>query len=99
MITSKNQDGNRLTVALDGRIDTLTAPQLESELKPLLNGITELVLDFAQVAYISSAGLRVLLATQKRMRTAGGSLMITNAVPAVREVFDITGFSDILTLA
>jgi anti-sigma B factor antagonist len=99
MITSKNQDGNRLTVALDGRIDTLTAPQLESELKPLLNGITELVLDFAQVAYISSAGLRVLLATQKSMRTAGGSLMITNAVPAVREVFDITGFSDILTLA
>ncbi len=99
MITSKNQDGNRLTVALDGRIDTLTAPQLESELKPLLNGISELVLDFAQVAYISSAGLRVLLATQKSMRGVGGSLMITNAVPAVREVFDITGFSDILTLA
>ena len=99
MITSKNLDGNRLTVALDGRIDTLTAPQLESELKPLLNGISELVLDFAQVAYFSSAGLRVLLATQKSMRTAGGSLMITNAVPAVREVFDITGFSDILTLA
>ena len=99
MIASKTLDGNKLTVALDGRIDTLTAPQLESELKPLLNGITELVLDFAQVAYISSAGLRVLLATQKSMRTAGGSLMITNAVPAVREVFDITGFSDILTLA
>ena len=99
MITSKNHDGNRLTVALDGRIDTLTAPQLESELKPLLNGISELVLDFAQVAYISSAGLRVLLATQKGMRAAGGSLTIVNAVPAVREVFDITGFSDILTLA
>ena len=99
MITSKNQDGNRLTVALDGRIDTLTAPQLESELKPLLNGISELVLDFAQVAYISSAGLRVLLATQKAMHAASGSLTIVNAVPAVREVFDITGFSDILTLA
>ena len=99
MITSKNQEGSRLPVALDGRIDTLTAPQLESELKPLLNGISELVLDFAQVAYISSAGLRVLLATQKSMRSVGGSLMITNAVPAVREVFDITGFSDILTLA
>ena len=99
MITSKNLDGNRLTVALDGRIDTLTAPQLESELKPLLNGISELVLDFAQVAYISSAGLRVLLAAQKGMRAAGGSLTIVNAVPAVREVFDITGFSDILTLA
>ena len=99
MITSKNQDGNRLTVALDGRIDTLTAPQLETELAPLLGGVTALVLDLAQVAYISSAGLRVLLSTHKKMLAAGGALTIANAVPAVREVFDITGFSDILTLA
>ena len=99
MITSKNQDGNRLTVALDGRIDTLTAPQLETELAPLLDGVAALVLDLTQVAYISSAGLRVLLSTHKKMLAAGGSLTIANAVPAVREVFDITGFSDILTLA
>lgn len=99
MIASKTLDGNRLTVALEGRIDTLTAPQLETELAPLLGGVTALVLDLAQVAYISSAGLRVLLSTHKKMLAAGGALTIANAVPAVREVFDITGFSDILTLA
>ena len=99
MIASKTLDGNRLTVALDGRVDTLTAPQLETELTPLLDGVAALVLDLAQVAYISSAGLRVLLSTHKRMLAAGGTLTIANAVPAVREVFDITGFSDILTLA
>ena len=99
MIASKNQEGTKLTVALEGRIDTLTAPQLETELAPLLDGVTELVIDIAQVAYISSAGLRVMLSTHKKMLAAGGSLTISNAVPAVREVFDITGFSDILTLA
>ena len=99
MIKSSNLDGSRLTVALEGRIDTLTAPQLESDLKPLLNGVSELVLDFAQVAYISSAGLRVLLSTHKLMLAAGGTLTISNTVDAVREVFEITGFSDILTLA
>lgn len=99
MIKSSNLDGSRLTVALEGRIDTLTAPQLEADLKPLLNGVSELVLDFAQVAYISSAGLRVLLSTHKQMLAAGGTLTISNTVDAVREVFEITGFSDILTLA
>lgn len=99
MIASKTLDGNRLTVALNGRIDTLTAPQLEAEMTPLLDGIAALVIDLAQVAYISSAGLRVLLSTHKKMLAAGGTLTIANAVPAVREVFDITGFSDILTLA
>jgi anti-sigma B factor antagonist len=99
MIASKQLDGSSLTIALEGRIDTLTAPQLETELTPLLEGVTALVLDIAQVAYISSAGLRVLLTTHKKMLSAGGSLTIANAVPAVREVFDITGFSDILTLS
>ena len=99
MIVSKKQEGSNLTVALEGRIDTLTAPQLETELAPLLEGVSALVIDMAQVAYISSAGLRVLLSTHKKMLSAGGSLTIANAVPAVREVFDITGFSDILTLA
>ena len=98
MIAAKNQEGTKLTVALEGRIDTLTAPQLETELAPLLGGVEALVLDLTQVAYISSAGLRVLLSTHKKMLAAGGSLTISNAVPAVREVFDITGFSDILTL-
>ena len=87
------------SIFLKVSVQAAMKPFAEAELKPLLNGISELVLDFAQVAYISSAGLRVLLATQKGMRAAGGSLTIVNAVPAVREVFDITGFSDILTLA
>ena len=99
MIASKQLDGTSLTIALEGRIDTLTAPQLETELASCLSGVKTLVLDFAQVAYISSAGLRVLLSTHKKMLAAGGSLTIANAVPAVREVFDITGFSDILTLS
>ena len=99
MITSKNLEGSKLTVALEGRLDTLTAPQFESDLSACLDGISALVLDFAKVAYISSAGLRVLLSKHKKMLAAGGTLTISNAVPAVREVFDITGFSDILTLA
>ena len=99
MIASKKQEGTKLTVALEGRIDTLTAPQLETELAPLLDGVTDLVVDIAHVAYISSAGLRVLLSTHKKMLSVGGALTIANAAPAVREVFDITGFSDILTLA
>lgn len=98
MIASKNLDGTTLTITLEGRLDTLTAPQLETELSPCLAGVATLILDFAHVAYISSAGLRVLLSTQKKMTASGGSLTIANAVPAVREVFDITGFSDILTL-
>ena len=76
-----------------------TVSQTWSDLSACLDGISALVLDFARVAYISSAGLRVLLSTQKKMNAAGGSLTIANAVPAVREVFDITGFSDILNLA
>ena len=99
MIASKNQEGSKLTVTLEGRIDTLTAPQLETELAPLLDGVMSLVLDIAKVAYISSAGLRVMLSTHKKMLASGGSLTIANAVSAVHEVFDITGFSDILTLA
>ena len=99
MTITKKQNGTTLEIALEGRLDTLTAPQFESDLSACLDGISALVLDFAKVAYISSAGLRVLLSTQKKMNAAGGSLTIANAVPAVREVFDITGFSDILNLA
>ena len=99
MIASKTLEGTTLTAMLAGRLDTITAPQLESELDACLAGVTALVPDFAQVAYFSSAGLRVLLSTQKKMRATGGSLTIANATAAVREVFDITGFSDILTLA
>ena len=95
MQINKNQDGNKLTLAPIGRVDTITAPELEAAV--VTDGIDELVFDLAQVDYISSAGLRVLLASQKRM--AGKTMKIANAKPAVKEVFDITGFSDISTFA
>ena len=95
MQINKNQDGNKLTLAPIGRVDTITAPELEAAV--VTDGIDELVFDLAQVDYISSAGLRVLLASQKRM--AGKTMKIANAKPAVKEVFDITGFSDIFTFA
>ena len=97
MIASKQLDGTSLTIALEGRIDTLTAPQLETELVPLLDGVTALVLDIAQVAYISSAGLRVLLSAQKKM-SKQGSMKVIHANEMVLEVFEVTGFSDILTI-
>ena len=93
MQINKNQEGNKLTLAPIGRVDTITSPELEAAVA--LDGIEELVFDLAQVDYISSAGLRVLLSSQKKM--AGKSMKIVNAKPAVKEVFDITGFSDIFT--
>ena len=93
MQINKNQEGNKLTLAPVGRVDTITSPELEAAV--VLDGIEELVFDLAQVDYISSAGLRVLLSAQKKM--AGKSMKIVNARPAVKEVFDITGFSDIFT--
>ena len=93
MQINKNQEGNKLTLAPIGRVDTITSPELEAAV--VLDGIEELVFDLAQVDYISSAGLRVLLSSQKKM--AGKSMRIVNAKPAVKEVFDITGFSDIFT--
>ena len=93
MQINKNQEGNKLTLAPIGRVDTITSPELEAAV--VLDGIDELVFDLAQVDYISSAGLRVLLSSQKKM--AGKSMTIVNAKPAVKEVFDITGFSDIFT--
>ena len=95
MQINKNQEGNKLTLAPIGRVDTITAPELEAAI--VLDGVEELVFDLAQVDYISSAGLRVLLSAQKKM--AGKSMKIANAKPAVKEVFDITGFSDIFTFA
>lgn len=95
MQINKKQDGNKLTLAPIGRVDTITAPELETAV--VTDGIEELVFDLAQVDYISSAGLRVLLSAQKRM--AGKTMKIANAKPAVKEVFDITGFSDIFAFA
>ena len=93
MEIKKNQEGSKLTLAPIGRVDTITAPDLEAAV--VTDGIEELVFDLAGVDYVSSAGLRVLLSAQKKM--AGRSMKIANAKPAVKEVFDITGFSDIFT--
>lgn len=95
MKIEKKVDGGRLTLAIEGRIDTVTAPELESAI--VLDGVEEIVFDLANVDYISSAGLRVLLSAQKKM--AGKSMKIANARPPVMEVFDITGFSSIFTFA
>lgn len=86
-----------VTLELTGRLDTTTAPQLEAELKECMNSADSLILDFAKLEYISSAGLRVLLAAQKVMGKKGG-MKLHNVCPEIMEVFEITGFCDILTI-
>jgi len=93
----KNKAGAELNIALEGRLDTTTAPQLEAELKQSIGGINRLALDFARLEYLSSAGLRVLLAAQKTMNQQG-SMVVRNVNDVIAEVFDVTGFSDILTI-
>ncbi len=97
MTIEKNNNGNELTVALTGRLDTTTAPQLEAELKQSLSGVEKLVLDFTALEYLSSAGLRVLLASQKVMNKQG-EMIIRNVNETIAEIFEITGFSDVLTI-
>ena len=99
MTINKAVDGSALTISLSGRLDTTTAPELEEELKSALEGIESLTFDFKELAYISSAGLRVLLSAQKTMnKQSGGSMKILNANEEIKEIFEVTGFSDILTI-
>ena len=93
----KNKDGSKLTLVLEGRLDTTTAPQLEGELKNALEGVTHLEFDFQNLEYLSSAGLRVLLAAQKVMNRQG-SMVIHHVNDTIHEVFEVTGFIDILTI-
>ena len=97
MTINKNKSGSTLTIALEGRLDTTTAPDLEKEIKVSLDGVTELVMDFSKLDYISSAGLRVLLSAHKAM-SKQGAMKVTNVNEMVMEVFEVTGFSDILTI-
>lgn len=97
MTINKIPEGEKLTVAITGRLDTNSSPKLEAELRQSVNGVTELVFDFSGVEYISSAGLRVLLAAQKVMNRQG-SMKLVGVNADVMEVFEITGFSDILTI-
>ncbi len=94
---SKTAGNGKAVFALEGRLDTITAPELERELKASLDGVSELVLDFAKLEYVSSAGLRVLLAAQKLM-TKQGSMKLVNVNETIMEILDVTGFVDILTI-
>ena len=97
MTITNNLICTTLEVALEGRLDTMTAPELEAELNGSMEGAESLVLDFSKLDYISSAGLRVLLAAHKAMNAKGG-MKVTHVNEIVREVFEVTGFSDILTI-
>lgn len=97
MTISKTHEGGKFSIKIDGRMDTLTAPELEKVLKMELGDASELIIDFADLDYISSAGLRVLLSAQKVMNRQG-SMVIRNVKPEVMDIFEVTGFSDILTI-
>ena len=97
MTIEKITEGNKLTIALSGRLDTTTAPKLETELKQNISGVEELVLDLAALEYLSSAGLRVLLSAQKVMNRQG-CMAVRNVNEVIMEIFEVTGFVDVLTI-
>ena len=97
MTITKELNGADLKIALEGRLDTMTAPELEAELRTSMDSAETLTMDFSKLEYISSAGLRVLLSAHKVMSAKGG-MKVTNVNEIVREVFEVTGFSDILTI-
>jgi len=93
----KERNGNELTLFVIGRLDTTTAPQLEFDLKQSLSGVENLVLDFGELEYLSSAGLRVILSAQKVMNKQG-KMIVKNVNETISEIFEVTGFCDILTI-
>ena len=95
--TTKTVEDGRAVYSLEGRLDTVTAPGLEKDLKATLDGISDLIFDFEKLSYISSAGLRVLLAAQKQM-SRQGSMRLLNVNETIMEIFEVTGFSEILTI-
>ncbi len=95
MTINKNREGSKMTVALEGRLDTTTAPQLEGEIRGDLDGVTDLEFDFQNLAYISSAGLRVMLSAQKIMNKQG-NMTIRGVNEDIMDVFEVTGFVDLL---
>jgi len=97
MTIEKIAEGNQLTMVLGGRLDTTTAPMLETELKQNISGVEELVLDLSGLEYLSSAGLRVLLSAQKVMNRQG-SMLVRNVNETIMEIFEITGFVDVLNI-
>ncbi len=96
MTINQKQEDSRLTISIDGRLDTTTSPELSKVLDASIEGVTELIFDLTRLEYISSSGLRVLLSAQKAMNSRG-TMVVKNVSEMVMEVFDITGFTDILT--
>lgn len=97
MTLQKIANGSQLTVEIEGRLDTSTAPEFESFVNDNIAGVAELIIDMKNLDYISSAGLRVLLSAQKKMN-AVGKMIVKNANETVKEIFEVTGFCDILTI-
>jgi len=97
MDINNTMEGKKLTIEIKGRLDTSTAPQLESNIKDNIENIEELIIDMKDLVYISSAGLRIILATQKYMNKQG-NMIIKNVCEDIMEIFEVTGFSDILTI-
>lgn len=98
MTIEKTTNGANITLKIIGRLDTTTAPQLEAAVDNDVAGATDLTLDMEALEYVSSAGLRVILKAQKLMNSANGSMKLINVNSIIMEVFDITGFTDILTI-
>lgn len=97
MQITKTVENDKLTIALEGRLDTLTAPQLEAEVNGKLDGVKTLIFDFQNLAYVSSAGLRILFMAQRVMNKQG-KMIVRNANADIKDIFTVTGFSNILTL-
>lgn len=97
MQITKESNGNALTIALDGRLDTTTAPQFEAEVTGGLNGVTDFTVDMSRLVYVSSAGLRVLLKAQKLMNKQG-KMTVKNASQEIKEIFEVTGFDELLNI-
>ena len=98
MTITKTLEGSALTIALDGRLDTQTSPELEKVLESSLSSVESLKYDFTGLEYISSAGLRVLLSSQRQMNRRNGKMVVSNVNSNIMDVFQVTGFEDILTI-
>jgi anti-anti-sigma factor len=98
MIITKNQSEEKLVLSLEGRLDTITAPDLQEQLIPEFDKTKHIQLDFKQLAYVSSAGLRVLLIGEKTAKAKGGKMSLVNVSAEIKEILEMTGFVDILTI-
>jgi anti-anti-sigma factor len=98
MIITRNQSEEKLVLSLEGRLDTITAPDLQGQLVPEFDKTKHIQLDFKQLAYVSSAGLRVLLIGEKTAKAKGGKMSLVNVSAEIKEILEMTGFADILTI-